>query len=238
MKQKNSFVDWDFDTPIWEICTETVDYPHLWWEYYCNNTPVAIAGPNQTAYICHGDTAEVILDGSASCDDDGDKLSYYWSWTIDSNIYEANGVNPIIELPQGEHIIELIVDDGIELSEPDYCTIEVIPGLEARLFMLPRALNPQSRGMCLAKITLPEGITVSDFDENQKLVLYPGEIASQSQSAYSSNKGKSAVTCVSAVFDRAVLCSLLGPGASEVEVVGSLKDSRCFTGTDTIRIVH
>jgi len=37
---------------------------------------------------------------------DNDLLDYYWSWIIDANIYEANGVCPAIELPVGEHQIE------------------------------------------------------------------------------------------------------------------------------------
>ena len=49
--------------------------------------PVAIAGFNQTVELCHGETIEVILDGSASYDNDGNELSYYWSWIIDSNVY-------------------------------------------------------------------------------------------------------------------------------------------------------
>jgi hypothetical protein len=133
MKLKTSFVDWDFDTPIWEICTETVDYPHLWWERYCNTTPVAVAGPNQTAYASIDGLADVTLDGSASYDDDNDVLSYYWSWTIDGNVFEANGVSPTIQLPVGEHQIELIVDDGIDESLPDYCIINVISPMDMLL---------------------------------------------------------------------------------------------------------
>jgi len=67
-----------------------------------NTPPVAIAGPNQTAYALMDEMAEVTLDGSASYDEDGDELTYRWSWEIDSNIYEANGVTPTIELPVGQ----------------------------------------------------------------------------------------------------------------------------------------
>ncbi|MBN1795098.1 MAG: hypothetical protein JW804_00335 [Sedimentisphaerales bacterium] len=238
MKLKSSFVGWDFDTPIWEICTETVDYPHLWWEYYCNTAPVAVAGPNQTAYLCHGDKVEVTLDGSASYDDDNDVLDYYWSWTIDTESYEANGVSPTIELPAGEHIIKLVVNDGIEDSEPDYCTITVIPGINARLFMLPKALNPHARQrMCFAMLILPEGIKASDFDRREKLMLYPCELQSRYQFAFDIKRSHHSLTYILGVFDLRQICSLLGPGVSEVEVVGWLKDDRCFTGTDTIRIV-
>jgi len=46
-------------------------------------------------------------------------LTYLWSWTIDGNDYEANGVKSTIELPIGQYVISLIVNDGIVDSEPN-----------------------------------------------------------------------------------------------------------------------
>ena len=31
MQMQETFVDWDFDSPIWEIC-EGYEYPRLWWD--------------------------------------------------------------------------------------------------------------------------------------------------------------------------------------------------------------
>ena len=36
-------------------------------------------------------------------------------------------------MPVGEHIIELVVDDGMDESEPDYCTITVMTPMELLL---------------------------------------------------------------------------------------------------------
>ncbi|GAI06422.1 unnamed protein product, partial [marine sediment metagenome] len=128
--------------------------------YEFNHQPVADAGPNQIAYAFIDGYADVNLDGSGSYDDDNDVLDYYWFWTIDSNDYEANGVSPTISLPVGEHTIELVVDDDIDLSEPNHCTVTVIAPLQARFFCIPRTLNrkawyPKS---VLALISMPPGI--------------------------------------------------------------------------------
>ncbi len=145
--------------------------------YEFNHIPIADAGPNQTAYAWLDGIAEVTLDGSDSNDPDGDELTYLWTWTIDPNTYEANGVTPIIELPVGEHTIELIVNDGADDSEPNYVTITVIEPIESRLWILPRTINRQSRQRrIMAWLRLPQGITKDDIDSNTPLLLYPGEI--------------------------------------------------------------
>jgi hypothetical protein len=95
-----------------------------------NTPPVANAGPNQAAYAWIDGYADVNLDGSGSYDDDNDVLYYYWSWTIDGNDYEANGVNPTIELPVGVHTIQLIVNDGLVDSVPDEVVVTVIEPVE------------------------------------------------------------------------------------------------------------
>ncbi len=72
-----------------------------------------------------GGVAEAILDGSYSTDAEGDELDYIWTWT-DGITYTVYGVNPVITLPVGEHVIELVVSDGVYDSEPDYVTVEVL----------------------------------------------------------------------------------------------------------------
>ena len=91
-----------------------------------NNPPIAVAGTNQIAYARIDGIAKVVLDGNDSYDPDGDQLTYSWSWIVDNNIYEANGVSPTIELPVGEYSIELIVNDGIDNSGPNYVIVKVI----------------------------------------------------------------------------------------------------------------
>ena len=101
-----------------------------------NLPPVADAGPDQTVYTEEGGIAQVTLDGSGSSDPDGDELTYEWTWSIGGDTYNATGINPIIELPIGEHIIQLIVNDGIIDSEPDYVEITILPNLSGWVYML------------------------------------------------------------------------------------------------------
>ncbi|MFC1795218.1 hypothetical protein ACFL3Q_16735 [Planctomycetota bacterium] len=90
------------------------------------SAPIANAGEDQTVLVGTGETAEATLDGSASWDPDGDGLLYKWTWTINAETYKTEGANPTITLPVGEHIIEMIVNDGQADSQPDHVVIEVL----------------------------------------------------------------------------------------------------------------
>jgi len=89
-----------------------------------NTTPVANAGPDQSFQI----NQTLMLDGSASSDTDGDQLTYHWSIISPADstevISDANVVAPSIS-PSGEQtlVIQLIVNDGNQDSEPD--TVEL-----------------------------------------------------------------------------------------------------------------
>jgi len=84
------------------------------------------------------------------------------------------GATVTIELPIGQHVIELIVNDGIDDSEPDYVDVNVVAPLEANLRMLPRVINRYSRmRRIMAFVRLPEGITKDEIDRNEPLMLYP-----------------------------------------------------------------
>jgi hypothetical protein len=95
-------------------------------EIYSGSVPIANAGKDQTIVIGTGTVAVVTLDGSASRDPDSYTLAYKWTWTINAVTYKEQGINPTILLPVGEHIIELIVNDGQNNSQPDYVVIEVL----------------------------------------------------------------------------------------------------------------
>ena len=99
---------------------------------YQNSTPTAEAGPEQVVYAWIDGIASLTLDGSASRDADGDELSYLWNWSIDGNNHQANGVSPAIELPAGQHRIELIVNDGLVDSQPDDVNVTVIGPVEGQ----------------------------------------------------------------------------------------------------------
>ncbi|MGD9110554.1 MAG: hypothetical protein PVG93_06395, partial [Phycisphaerales bacterium] len=226
---------WDFDTPIWEMCPDVNDYPHLWWEYYCNVPPVAVAGPNQVVYVCDNDElAEVHLDGLGSYDDDGDELDYYWSWIIDGNVVEANGVAPTIQLPIGEYEIELVVDDGTELSEPDYCTITVVEPIHARMFCRPWFLNTNSRGGIITTVIYVPDVTPEDIDADEPLIFIPGGVESTRQ--FVSQWHNRGCTWIMACFDKGDCIDSLSPGINKIKITGRLKSGQCYYGYSGIYV--
>ena len=92
------------------------------------NRPVAHAGPDQIVTAPFSGQAAVQLNGSGSFDPDGDPLQYAWKWTINNQIYQTAGVTPTLQLPGGQHVIELTVFDGTLTSLPDTVTITVQSG--------------------------------------------------------------------------------------------------------------
>ena len=90
-----------------------------------NSVPVAEAGPGQSAYV--GDM--VTLDGSGSHDDDGDLLTYLWSFVSSppgstAALSDPTAVKPTFYVDKfGTYVVQLIVDDGKVKSAPDTVTI-------------------------------------------------------------------------------------------------------------------
>jgi hypothetical protein len=211
--------------------------------YEFNHQPVAVAGPNQTVYAWLDGFADVNLDGSASYDDDNDVLDFYWSWIIGGDMrsmacatYEANGVNPTIKLPVGIHTIELVVDDGIDLSEPDYCTITVINAVRGKLMFSPKVLQIRSRGKWLiATLYLPPVIG-EKVNTTIPLRLYPSGIEAKYQHFSKNRRFGCAPTIAIAFFDKQQLINALGPGRFNVSVVGEFLSGRFLFWSDTIKI--
>jgi hypothetical protein len=90
-----------------------------------NTLPVAAAGDDQT--VTAGDS--VMLDGSASSDDDSDPLTYLWTFDSIPEGSTAELASADTAMPSfitdmvGEYVVQLIVNDGLEDSAPDTVTI-------------------------------------------------------------------------------------------------------------------
>jgi len=94
-------------------------------ENICNAAPVADAGDDAEYSTGLDGTADVQLDGCGSSDPGGDELTYRW---LLEGEQIASGCNPVISLPCGTYIITLIVNDGLEDSQPDDVQITVLDG--------------------------------------------------------------------------------------------------------------
>jgi len=203
-----------------------------------NAPPIADAGEDQTVYADCDFTTEVVLDGSDSSDPDGDEVTYTWTWTINGETYQAEGVNPVIELPPGEHTIELVVNDGEEDSEPDQVVITVIAPMEANLWVVPRVINRYSRMRQIMAMVRLAGVSRDQVDAETPLMLYPGGIEALSQRASECGRGGTRGTMILASFDKSDLMDATTEnGRVGLTAVGRLKSGQYFCGTDTIWII-
>jgi len=206
--------------------------------YEFNHIPVADAGPNQIAYAWLDGIAEVTLDGTGSYDDDGQPLNYFWFWTIDGNDYDASGPTPTIELPVGEHIIELIVNDQIDDSDPDQVTITVLPPIEVPMKFTPQTLNLRSKGNWLkAHFVLPEDFTVDEVDTDTPALIEPLGIESNYMIVFINEDG---FIEIEAAFNRVDFCGSIASYDRNIEVmvIGRFTNGRNFYGTDIIKITN
>lgn len=84
------------------------------------HAPTANAGPDQVAECGQ----PVTLDGSGSCDPDGDPLTYAWSGGFEEGGGNATGAMPVVTFPKGIHPVTLVVNDGTMSSVPDTVSID------------------------------------------------------------------------------------------------------------------
>ncbi|MCK4958287.1 MAG: right-handed parallel beta-helix repeat-containing protein [Planctomycetes bacterium] len=208
---------------------------------YFDRPPVADAGEDQAVSCGISGSAAVILDGSGSYDPDGEELSYLWTWAVGGELFDANGVSPTIELPAGEHVIDLVVNDGSLDSEPNAVIVTVIAPVEAKMIFVPRVINIGSRGrFVMALMYLPEGIGKHDIVDGSVALYINGNGSSAIVPHLVRVVGSGNRQRVFVVFDRAeVVAALSGEsGAVHVGIAAELTDGRSLYGSDTIRMVR
>jgi len=130
---------------------------------FLNKPPIADAGPDQVAE-CVCNTAQgtkVTLDGTNSRDPDRGPLTYIWTGPFVEN--PVQGATPTITLEggcPGEYVITLVVNDGMEDSEPNEVVITVVDTTppEFELSVMPTMLWPPNHKM----VEIKPSWTVSD----------------------------------------------------------------------------
>jgi len=105
-----------------------------------NDVPTADAGDDQSVYV--NDTVQ--LDGVRSSDVDGDALSYGWLFvsfpeSSSPELFDQTTPQPYFTAAAaGTYVLQLIVSDGRNDSEPDLVSIHAVP--------LPSNVAPQPEG--------------------------------------------------------------------------------------------
>jgi hypothetical protein len=117
--------------------------------------PVARAGSDQTLVDADGDGfATVSFSGTGSTDPEGGTLSY--AWRIRGNLVSA-AVAPSLLLPEGEHVVRLIVTDPTGKSDSDAVIVRVVAPLPGE----NRLANPGFESADTSDWTLPTGASIT-----------------------------------------------------------------------------
>ena len=90
--------------------------------YRLNRAPVADARPDQTVECSGAGCATVTLNAGGSSDPDGDPLTCTWTGGFGT----ADGVNPQVQLPIGQHTIALTVTDTSGATSSDTVVVTVV----------------------------------------------------------------------------------------------------------------
>jgi hypothetical protein len=126
-----------------------------------NHAPVANAGANFTRHV--GDTAQ--LDGSGSTDQDGNTLTFSWSFVSRpvgslAALSNPTAVKPtfIVDQP-GSYVVQLVVNDGLVNSTPARVTVTTVNSAPVA------NAGPDQTVFVLQVVTL-DGSRSSDVDGN------------------------------------------------------------------------
>ena len=199
-----------------------------------NTAPVADAGLDQVVYAWVDRTALVPLDGTGSIDADGDALAYYW---YDANELIAEGAEPNVVLSVGEHVIDLIVNDGIEDSEPNSCVVTVIEAMEIDAKMTPQSLNRNGKRPHVIGRLEFAGESMPVLDPNEPMVLLAGQVQIEDQRQMLTYSKKDSAWYLAGFFDNVALIeAITEDGVVEVTLAAKLLSGQWVYGRDVVTV--
>jgi predicted outer membrane repeat protein len=201
-----------------------------------NQAPVANAGPDQLVFAWINNSAQVSLNGTSSYDAEGALLNYSWNWVVNGTTYMTSGATPVILLPMGTHVINLVVGDGQLLSTVDQVQITVIQPLQASLTMFPGTVKRGSCSQIVYAILNIQNTSLSAIDMTQPVTLYPGNVQAISPpSAYMNGDGSVGIITQ---FDKdQIMSANPSNGTLSVTVIGKFLTGQYYAGTDQITII-
>lgn len=199
-----------------------------------NKRPIANAGADQLVYAFVDGYALVKLDGTGSYDEDGDALEYFWY--TDAGDLIATEVDPNVLFSAGEYVIDLIVNDGIEDSEPNSCVITVIDALETEAKIFPHSLNWNSnRPYVIGRLKLIS-FSETDIDPNEPMVLMPGNIEAKRVDILPSNDSAHSITLMGFFDNGALMNALEQDGVVEISIGVRLLTGQWVYGVDIVKV--
>jgi hypothetical protein len=197
-----------------------------------NEPPTADAGPDIAGFSLMGDQGSVTLDAGGSFDPEGRPLSYFW--------YRDGQLASVqkqftIELPLGEYVFTLVVNDGVHDSAPDEVLARVTHVMGVGALITPREIERHgSDKPILGVLGLPRGKRPGDFDATESALLFPGGAKAVAQTAFTWLNGR---TIVLVKFNRADLMAAVPEnGPVELRIVGRLTDGQYFSGVGMVSV--
>lgn len=185
-----------------------------------NNAPTADAGVDQTVDV----GAAVSLDGSGSSDDDGDTLSYSWSFQTrpagsSAPLADDSAVTTSFTADiAGDYVIQLEVSDGAETSSPDSVTVTAVT-----LNSAPTANAGEDQNVVTGDEVQLDGSSSADPD---------GDLVTYSWTLLSSPSGSVASLSDQSVVDPTFVADFDGQYTLELVV----SDSELQSSPDTVTI--
>ncbi len=196
-----------------------------------NDPPIADAGPDVAGFLLKGDKGTVALDARRCSDAEGRPLNYAW---YRAGVLVSSLPQFTMDLPLGEHVLTLIVNDGRLDSAPDEVLARVSRPVTTQAMVSPERMVRRTSLPIQALAILPKGKRITDFDTTQPLLLLPGNIKAAAQSAFPWFRGQ---VFVLARFNRAdLMAAMPANGVAQVTVIGRLKDGTYFAGADSVNI--
>jgi hypothetical protein len=162
-------------------------------------------------------------------------LEYFWF--NDTNELIATGADPNVVLGVGEHVIDLIVNDGIEDSEPDSCVVTVIEAIETAALLTPQVLNRDSgRPHVIGRLAFA-GEAMPVLDPNEPMVLLAGQGQIEDQRQILDYSKKEDAWYLKGFFDNAALmAAITEDGDVEVTIAAKLLTGQWMYGRDVVTV--
>ncbi|MHC4554022.1 MAG: GLUG motif-containing protein [Planctomycetota bacterium] len=244
MQTQSTFTDtrqdvrgWDFvgeiingTDDIW-FMRDGIEYPRL---FDLNRKPAADARSAQIVYAWVDGYATVQLDGTDSTDVDGDVLEYYWY--NDANELIGKGAEPNVLFGVGEYEVTLIVNDGIEDSEPNSCVVTVVEALEMDAKLTPQSLNRKSKRPHLVGRLELAGYSAADIDPTEPMVLMPGDIAAERVTILPGKKKGDSITLVGFFDNASLMEAIIEDGDIQITLAAKLLTGQWMFGTDIVTV--
>lgn len=197
-----------------------------------NDPPVANAGPDAAGFSLDGATGMVVLDGTGSLDPEGQSLTY--RWYVNDKLVSTQA-KFAATLSVGEHTFTLIVNDGLQDSDPDVALASVWTIIPTSATFSPKTIvRSKPEQTIVVMLVLPAGSSAADFDKDEPMLLFPGSIEASTQKTTVWLNGK---TYAMGRFDAdELLAAVTTNGATQLRVVGALKDGHYFSAAGTVTI--